>query len=395
MPPSPIPSVQVTFISLDDHDDIPERVIVFGPNSEPVPVGRSSKNANKGLGASASNAFIDSPVVSRNHALITANATGTVSNVFVKDTGSMHGTLVNEVELERNLEHRLHSGDTLQFGVDVERGQGTYSRFQAACGREANPAPDTFVAKKFRVEHRLARPVSIAPPFSRGFSVPELESEEDENIEDDHSMLMTSARHPRYGSQAHPVNVDDFDDLPAEELEGRFFESPPVAIAKSRSETAQTGKSSPYASPVPVAAGIFSTIIGESQHFLVADGNDAQDSDDEEAMMDLQDDTTSVHSSEADAGNSDDAASLSGDESIHDSDADSSDDSARAEACEPSPGVASTRPGLASNDNSPQVQHLQPCHSLQEPRTCRLWGRPAHCLFLVLHWLLASSSCCP
>ncbi|KAF2793469.1 hypothetical protein K505DRAFT_325454 [Melanomma pulvis-pyrius CBS 109.77] len=176
--------IEVTLRSIDGLDDFPERSFVLGPNTS-VAVGRSSKNTTKKLMSGPDNAFIDSPVISREHALLSANTATGIPAVYITDNGSMHGTFVNSHQLPPKQEHKLHNGDTLQFGMNVVRDQ------------------DSFVAKKYRFQSK------IAPAIIRGFSVPDMDSSEEEDVEEE-----DVARTTRYGSQSNPVNLDDFEDMP-------------------------------------------------------------------------------------------------------------------------------------------------------------------------------------
>lgn len=87
------------------------------------PIGRASKNMSKGyLLPAKHNVFIDSPVVSREHAVLTVNTSTGTPQVYITDTKSMHGTFVNGMQLVPDTPKQLSSGDKLQFGVSVNRG---------------------------------------------------------------------------------------------------------------------------------------------------------------------------------------------------------------------------------------------------------------------------------
>jgi hypothetical protein len=149
------------------------------PLGSSFPIGRASKNTTKkDLMPAPHNAYIDSPVISREHALLSANADHGAPQVFISDTGSMHGTIVNGQRLTANTPKQLSSGDMLQFGIDVNRNE------------------EFFVARKYTFEARLARP---QVPFSLGFTVPDSEEEE------------ISSTTPRHGSQSHPLTIDESD----------------------------------------------------------------------------------------------------------------------------------------------------------------------------------------
>ncbi|KAF1931236.1 uncharacterized protein M421DRAFT_417889 [Didymella exigua CBS 183.55] len=147
-------------------------------NSE-FAIGRASKNISKGyLLPAKNNVYIDSPVVSREHAILTANVISGTPQVYITDAKSMHGTHVNGTPLVPHTPKRLFNGDRLQFGVNVNRNESYFVAFQY-----------TFNAE-----------LSNAEPFSRGFTVPEAESEEED-------VLAQSGR----GSQLDPLILDDSD----------------------------------------------------------------------------------------------------------------------------------------------------------------------------------------
>lgn len=96
------------------------------PLNSTFAIGRSSRNTTKPeLMPASDNAYIDSPVVSRDHAVLSANASSGLPQVYVSDSGSMHGTLVNGVKLVPKTPHPLSTGDLLQFGADVNRNEST------------------------------------------------------------------------------------------------------------------------------------------------------------------------------------------------------------------------------------------------------------------------------
>src|SRR4051794_18938619 len=102
--------VVVTLHSLNN-DTFEQRRIVLSPSSPSIHVGRSSRNHNKNLQPAKDNAYIDSPVISREHALISLNTKGDTPALIIQDRGSMHGTLVNGTMLTNNKEQELRNGD--------------------------------------------------------------------------------------------------------------------------------------------------------------------------------------------------------------------------------------------------------------------------------------------
>ncbi|KAF2267762.1 hypothetical protein CC78DRAFT_47188 [Lojkania enalia] len=185
------PAIEITLRSIDGLDEFDERKILLTPGSR-IAVGRSSKDARKQLQQGPDNAYIDSPVISRSHAIISADTGLSRPLVLLKDTGSMHGTMVNNKPLLRHTEHELANGDMIQFGVNVVRDQ------------------ESFIAKKYLFDSKYAAPATIPKPaVSSGFSVP-LDSSDDEGFENENETAFDALY---YGSQSNPVNVDDSEEM--------------------------------------------------------------------------------------------------------------------------------------------------------------------------------------
>ena len=99
------------------------RNIILRPD-EPVNVGRSSRSEAKNLSATPDNALFDCPVISRRHAELELKVnkwTEEKHTVFIKDTGSMHGTSVNGQKLVPTRPFQLKEGDTIRLGESVNR----------------------------------------------------------------------------------------------------------------------------------------------------------------------------------------------------------------------------------------------------------------------------------
>jgi pSer/pThr/pTyr-binding forkhead associated (FHA) protein len=96
-------------------------------------VGRSSKSHQKAILPESRNAYIESQVVSRNHAVFSLGKSDDDNAVYLTDTGSMHGTKVNNIKLDPNQPHRLCSNDKLSFGGEVQRGMGKPSLPLTSC----------------------------------------------------------------------------------------------------------------------------------------------------------------------------------------------------------------------------------------------------------------------
>ncbi|XP_078597615.1 uncharacterized protein LOC144873804 isoform X2 [Branchiostoma floridae x Branchiostoma japonicum] len=85
------------------------------PLTEAMKIGRSVARARP----APNNCIFDCKVLSRNHALLWFEN----SKFFLQDTKSSNGTFVNNQRLSKGSEespaHEIHSGDIIQFGVDV------------------------------------------------------------------------------------------------------------------------------------------------------------------------------------------------------------------------------------------------------------------------------------
>lgn len=203
--PSPA-TVEVTLRSSDGLDGFEERRFTIRPHAT-VNVGRASKNTQKpNLMMAADNAFIDSPVVSREHAVLSTDTATPTPSVLLTDSGSMHGTMVNGEKLEPRKPLKLSNGDVLQFGIDVTRNESrSRSLLHSASWADSPTLPGFYVARKYTFESHVAD-----DPFSHGFTVPEADSSEDDEVETDEAL---SAPPPRYGSQTNPVTIDDTEDI--------------------------------------------------------------------------------------------------------------------------------------------------------------------------------------
>ncbi|KAF4449282.1 Sarcolemmal membrane-associated protein [Fusarium austroafricanum] len=98
----------------------PNRRIFLSKKNSSIDVGRTSKR-NIDFEAAKCNAWFDSPVMSRKHARFTLDADK--QKVYVRDTGSLHGTYKSDTRLETNVDYEVASGDMLKFGAFIERPQ--------------------------------------------------------------------------------------------------------------------------------------------------------------------------------------------------------------------------------------------------------------------------------
>lgn len=107
----------------DPHDDF-VRVLKINPSNTTVVVGRASKNVDKGLVAARENAWFDSPIMSRKHAVFSINPENKAA--FIQDFKSTHGTFISGRKLLQYENCRLKDWDVITFGVKITAGTETY-----------------------------------------------------------------------------------------------------------------------------------------------------------------------------------------------------------------------------------------------------------------------------
>lgn len=123
-------SFPTVFVRLEviNEDDAGEsnalRYLTLEAPSYSVRIGRGSRSGSKDLEPAENNAWFDSRVMSREHAILKANiATKTVT---IEDVGSMHGTYlpVDDLKLLKYQPQVVRDGDAVIFGAEVSRGPG-------------------------------------------------------------------------------------------------------------------------------------------------------------------------------------------------------------------------------------------------------------------------------
>ncbi|KAI9673702.1 MAG: hypothetical protein M1817_002340 [Caeruleum heppii] len=155
----------LTLTPIDFVDQYAARALTLVPDQSPIRIGRASKTEAKGLFSQPDNACFDSPVMSRDHATISASK-DTRDTLKIEDCGSMHGTFVNNRRLAKHAPHTLEDGDTLTFGTVVTRG------------------PQTFPARSYTIRFTWQSYKSPpSPPMSSRstFSAPIISDSEDES----------------------------------------------------------------------------------------------------------------------------------------------------------------------------------------------------------------------
>ncbi|KXJ87711.1 hypothetical protein Micbo1qcDRAFT_167274 [Microdochium bolleyi] len=155
-----------------------QRRISFTRDAPRVPIGRASKVTSKGFVASDSNAYFESPVMSRHHAELEANFED--KTISIKDNGSLHGTFhtahdsLSERQLIPAEPVKLADRDVLRFGVDIFRETVTF--------------PPTILTVE--IEDEPAKNANRGGPTNI-FTVPD-DPDSDDDMSDDESVVETS-----------------------------------------------------------------------------------------------------------------------------------------------------------------------------------------------------------
>ncbi|KAL1998821.1 hypothetical protein VTN02DRAFT_5519 [Thermoascus thermophilus] len=124
-------------------DTLPFRSLTLSSDSDAVKIGRASKCESKNLVPARDNAWFDSRVMSRQHAKLWASPRA--ETIYIRDSGSMHGTYVNDRKIPVGQDTAIRSGDVLTFGSEVTRGSETFAPLKVRCecrwyvDREENP----------------------------------------------------------------------------------------------------------------------------------------------------------------------------------------------------------------------------------------------------------------
>jgi hypothetical protein len=100
------------------------RYLTLEAPSYSVRIGRGSRSGSKDLEPAENNAWFDSRVMSREHAILKANLSN--KTVTIEDVGSMHGTYLpaDDLKLSKYQPQVVRDGDAIIFGAEVSRGPG-------------------------------------------------------------------------------------------------------------------------------------------------------------------------------------------------------------------------------------------------------------------------------
>ncbi|KAI1270691.1 hypothetical protein F5Y18DRAFT_19658 [Xylariaceae sp. FL1019] len=171
--------ISVVLSERSDFKTVAERHIVLSRDHPVVPIGRASKVLAKGFVPAEDNAWFENPVMSRDHARLSAVLDSHASPaVYIEDVKSFHGTfytpndgLNQERRLEPHQPQKLVTGDIVRFGIDIFR-HNTGS-FPPCC-------VDILIEEMNTKADQTASLVELPKP---GFSVPDdIDDEDDEEL---------------------------------------------------------------------------------------------------------------------------------------------------------------------------------------------------------------------
>ncbi|KAL8794558.1 MAG: hypothetical protein Q9195_002893 [Heterodermia aff. obscurata] len=156
----------VTLTPLSSPDDFTRKLELCSTKSRVI-VGRASNNKIKKILADKDNAWFDSPIMSRQHAMLSMSSLP--KRIILQDCGSTHGTFVSGERLTPHKPHVLNETDIITFGSRVMSGVHVY------------PAQQFSVGFEWKTSAFSSSITSSKPPKSTGFRVPEEEEEEDDS----------------------------------------------------------------------------------------------------------------------------------------------------------------------------------------------------------------------
>ena len=114
-------------------------------------IGRASKSGEARLRAQPENGWVESPILSREHAAITIGRSPAVP-LFVCDSGSTHGTFLEDCRLDAKSDYTLKNWDKLVFGVPVTSGRRMFTLMLFVYSKLT--AAEIFQPKTFMVEFK-------------------------------------------------------------------------------------------------------------------------------------------------------------------------------------------------------------------------------------------------
>ncbi|EQL03994.1 FHA domain protein [Ophiocordyceps sinensis CO18] len=220
-----------------------DRFLLLTKEKPTASIGRTSKR-DLSLEPARNNAWIDSAVMSRAHAMLHFHADA--KKVCVKDVGSLHGTFYNGVRLATHNSQHLQEGDTLTFGIPVERSMQAFPpctmRVSIIHGTE--PRPEN-------------KPVVFRVPDDT--DIEDMESDDDFSVRESTKILHENGFHPaQSGKTSNSVPID----LTSEDGEDdwQFDEVEVIEGVDPNDWNSCSSVESPATSPVPDPRDLKSSI---------------------------------------------------------------------------------------------------------------------------------------
>ena len=115
--------VEIDVVGSDD--SCPIRFVTLRDPTYAIRIGRGSKSGTSNLCPADNNAWFDSRVMSREHAVLKADPE--TEHVYIEDVGSMHGTYLDNQKLIPHQRRRIFDEQPIVFGNEVIRGPGAWS----------------------------------------------------------------------------------------------------------------------------------------------------------------------------------------------------------------------------------------------------------------------------
>ncbi|KAI9823194.1 MAG: hypothetical protein M1832_002638 [Thelocarpon impressellum] len=216
---------RITLSPVDFVDDVDERSIGLTTALPIIKIGRSSKSQAKNFVPGRDNAWIDSAVMSRDHAMIRWSES-LVNPLFIEDMGSMHGTYLNGRKVHSGEPHALNDGDLVTFGFEVTR------------------ASETFPARSFRVHFESKASTHQPTPPTSSYSVPEASEDESDSREPEavDSSLKRQSADERATTKSSVSNCAVRGDASDSEDEPRVFTVPDSENSSSAGSLFEEGE---------------------------------------------------------------------------------------------------------------------------------------------------------
>ncbi|RSL70778.1 hypothetical protein CEP54_001642 [Fusarium duplospermum] len=232
--------VLVTLESIDPPSDFafPDRRFFLTKEKPTIAIGRTSKR-NSTFEAAKNNAWFDSAVMSRTHAELKLDVDK--QKVYIKDTGSLHGTFKNEQRLLRGSFSILDTGDMVKFGIPIERGMERYP-------------PCTMKARlEFGTVDPEDRPKVFSVPDDT--DVEYSDSEKDEQVRESYEVLRTMkifpAAFPASSPSESPIDLTSKDQYPLSNVRDEV-DHPALISPSTKADSEMTRTQARTSVPVPM-----------------------------------------------------------------------------------------------------------------------------------------------